>query len=129
MAGRNIDSSKMLALVAQQSTGFNPTGVPGSASNGSGAEAELTYNWHQPGYSSRLFFDTARGTLDAGGNLPLQAATRVGVEGAYAHGAWRSSLSVTHALQQTQLASFETDPTPEYTQVDAAWSLRDRFMG
>lgn len=94
-----------------------------------GAEAELTYNWHQPGYSSRLFFDTARGTLDAGGNLPLQAATRLGVEGAYAHGAWRSSLSVTHALQQTQLASFETDPTPEYTQVDAAWSLRDRFMG
>ena len=59
----------------------------------------------------------------------MQAATRVGVEGAYAHGAWRSSLSVTHALQQTQLASFETDPTPEYTQVDAAWSLRDRFMG
>ena len=42
MAGRNIDSSKMLALVAQQSTGFNPTGVPGSASNGSGAEAELS---------------------------------------------------------------------------------------
>ena len=94
-----------------------------------GAEAELTYNWHQPGYSARTFFDTARGTLDAGGSLPLQAATRLGVEGAYAQGAWRSSLSVIHALQQTQLASFETDPTPEYTQVDAAFSLRDKFMG
>ena len=38
---RSIDSSKMLALVAQQSTGFNPTGVPGNASGG-GPEADLS---------------------------------------------------------------------------------------
>ena len=40
-----------------------------------GAEAELTYNWHQPGYSTRGFADPSQGTLGGGGNLPLQAAT------------------------------------------------------
>lgn len=94
-----------------------------------GAEAELTYNWRQPGWSGRTFFDTSRGTLDGGGVLPLQAATRWGVEGAYSLGHWRSSATVIHALQQTQLASFESAPTPQYTRLDAGLSYRDRFMG
>lgn len=89
-----------------------------------GLEAEITYNWRQPGISARAFTDTSRGTLDSGGALPLQAATRLGVEGAYATGPWRTALSLMHAWRQTRLAIFETASTPGYNGVDASLSYR-----
>ena len=94
-----------------------------------GAEAEVTYNWRQPGWSVRSFTDTSRGTLDAGGSLPLQAATRLGVEGAYATGPWRTSVSMIHAWRQTRLAAFEVAPTPGYNLLDASLSYRQKLSG
>ena len=92
-----------------------------------GLEADVTYNWRQSGFSARGFTDTSRGTLDAGGALPLQATTRLGVEGAYAVGAWRTSTSLIHAWRQTRLAAFEVAPTPGYQQWDASLSYRQKF--
>jgi iron complex outermembrane receptor protein len=94
-----------------------------------GVEAQATYNWRQPGWSLRGFADNSRGRLDAGGSLPLQAATRLGVEGAYATGPWRSSVSLIHAWRQTRLASFEVAPTPAYNQLDASLSYRQTWSG
>ncbi|GAA4017666.1 TonB-dependent receptor [Actimicrobium antarcticum] len=84
-----------------------------------GAEAEITYNAHGNGTSLRGFADTSRGTLDDAGSLPLQPATRFGIDIGYKAGAWRSSASLVHALQQERLASFETSATPGYTLLDA----------
>lgn len=84
-----------------------------------GAEAEISYNQSGQGMSGRLFADTSRGKLDDLGNLPLQPATRYGVDLGYRYGGWRSGVSVIHALQQDRLASFETFVTPSYTWVDA----------
>jgi iron complex outermembrane receptor protein len=94
-----------------------------------GAEADVTYNWRQPGFSFRGFTDTTHGTLDAGGSLPLQAATRVGVEGAHATGPWRTGVSLIHAWRQTRLAAFEVAPTPGYNQLDASLSYRQNWAG
>lgn len=84
-----------------------------------GAEGEISYNLHGEGISLRTFADTSRGTLDNAGNLPLQPATRFGVDTGYRRGPWRSGVSVLHALRQDRLASFETLATPAYTQLDA----------
>jgi iron complex outermembrane recepter protein len=83
-----------------------------------GAEAEVTYNPYAQGVFARAFADTSRGKLERGGNLPLQAANRVGFDLGYRSGAWNNSLKITHAQQQDRLASFETYRTPAYTKVD-----------
>jgi iron complex outermembrane receptor protein len=92
-----------------------------------GVEADITYNWRQPGWSARGFTDASRGVFDAGGSLPLQAATRFGLEGAYATGPWRTSVSLIHAWRQTRLAAFEVAPTPGYNQLDASLSYQQKF--
>ncbi|QAU35373.1 TonB-dependent receptor [Janthinobacterium sp. 17J80-10] len=91
-----------------------------------GAEAEVSYNLRGQGWSVRGFADTSRGRLKGAGNLPLQPATRFGVDVGYRQGAWRSGLSLLHAQRQDRLAAFETTPTAGYTQVDAnlAWTQR-----
>lgn len=94
-----------------------------------GLEADITYNWRQSGFSARAFTDTSRGALRSGGSLPLQAATRLGVEAAYATGPWRTSVSLIHAWRQTRLAAFEVAPTPGYHQLDASLSYRQTFSG
>jgi iron complex outermembrane receptor protein len=91
-----------------------------------GAEAEISYNLRGEGPSLRAFADTSRGTLDNAGSLPLQPATRVGLEGGWRQGPWRTGVSVLHALRQDRLASFEADPTPAYTLVDANVSFTTR---
>lgn len=92
-----------------------------------GAEAEMTYNAIGKGWSGRLFADTSRGKLDAGGNLPLQPASRVGAEIGYKQGQLRSNLSVVRSMRQDRLASFEASQTPGYTQVNASLSYTQRF--
>lgn len=92
-----------------------------------GAEAEISYNLRGPGLSLRGFADTSRGTLDDAGNLPLQPATRFGVDVGYRQAAWRSGLTVMRVQAQDRLASFETLVTPAYTQVDANLAYTQRY--
>lgn len=94
-----------------------------------GAEAEVTYNWRGEGVSLRAFADTSRGTFDAGGNLPLQPATRVGGEISYKQGPLHTGASLIHGFRQDRLASFETTETPAYTQLDAHLSYTQRMSG
>ncbi|WP_395822436.1 TonB-dependent receptor [Collimonas sp.] len=92
-----------------------------------GAEAEISYNLRGEGFSVRGFADTSRGTLDQMGNLPLQPATRYGVEIGYLQGPWRSGMSITRAQQQARLASFEASVTPGYTKIDASLSYTQQL--
>jgi iron complex outermembrane receptor protein len=94
-----------------------------------GAEAEVSYNLRGEGMSLRGFADTSRGRLDNNGNLPLQPASRVGLDAGYKQGPWRGGVSVLRAQKQERLAAFETTPTPGYTQVDANLSYTHRVGG
>jgi iron complex outermembrane receptor protein len=85
-----------------------------------GAEAEIAYNPRGAGWSGRLFADTSRGTLENAGNLPLQPASRAGIDVNYRQGPWRGGVTLLRALRQDRLASFETGITPGYTQLDAS---------
>jgi len=92
-----------------------------------GAEAEWSYNLHGEGPSLRIFADTSRGRLDTAGNLPLQPATRAGVDAGWRRGPLLGGISVLSARAQDRIAAFETAPAPGYTQVDAhlSYTLRD----
>jgi iron complex outermembrane receptor protein len=92
-----------------------------------GVEGEIAYNMRGDGLSLRGYGDTSRGTLDGQGNLPLQPATRLGLDAGYKQGAWRGGIGVLHALRQDRLAAFETTPTPGYTQLDANLSYTQRY--
>ena len=95
-----------------------------------GVEAELSYNYYDPGWFGRLFADTSRGTLDNLGNLPLQPATRTGLSFGYQDSQWRSSLSVLHASAHNRIASSsisEETTTPAYTRVDASVNYVQRY--
>ncbi|MCA1325684.1 TonB-dependent receptor [Herbaspirillum sp. alder98] len=94
-----------------------------------GAEVEVSYNWNGDGFAARTFADTSRGTLDNQGSLPLQPATRYGVELAYRTGPWASGMKVLRAKKQDRLASFETYQTPSYTQLDANLSYTQKLNG
>jgi iron complex outermembrane receptor protein len=85
-----------------------------------GVEAEIAYNPRGAGWSGRLFADTSRGTLENAGNLPLQPASRAGIDVNYRQGPWRGGLTLLRAFRQDRLASFETGITPGYTQLDAS---------
>ncbi|MGH8807227.1 MAG: hypothetical protein ACREX0_05045 [Noviherbaspirillum sp.] len=61
--------------------------------------------------------------MDDAGNLPLQPATRFGLEAGYRQGAWRSGISLIHAQKQDRLAASESIATPSYTLVDANLSF------
>jgi iron complex outermembrane receptor protein len=119
---------------------LNQDGVPGGAGNQfrqrlfgqapahiQGAEAELTWNQSGMGWNGRLFADGSRGKLDAGDNLPLQPADRIGASLGYRQADWRAGLSWTHARGQDRLAGFETTPTPAYNLVDANLSYTQKL--
>ncbi|WP_034302909.1 TonB-dependent receptor [Herbaspirillum sp. RV1423] len=93
-----------------------------------GAEVEVSYNLNNEGFSVRGFADTSRGKLDNLGNLPLQPATRYGVDLGYRQGPWASGMRVLHALKQDRLASFESTDTPSYTQLDANLSYTQKLQ-
>lgn len=95
-----------------------------------GIEAELSYNYYDPGWFGRVFADTTRGTLDNLGNLPLQPAARTGLSFGYQDAQWRSSLSVLHANAHNRIASSsisEETTTPSYTRVDASLNYIQRY--
>lgn len=83
-----------------------------------GGEAEIGYNQVGEGFSIRGFADTSRGTLDGRGNLPLQAADRVGIDLGFRHQGWRNTISILHAKRQGRLAANEHFATPAFTKVD-----------
>ena len=94
-----------------------------------GGEAEISYNLLGQGWSVRGYADTSRGTLDDAGSLPLQPASRIGMDLAYRHAGWRGSLNVLHAQQQDRLASFESFVTPAYTKVDLGLTYTHPYQG
>ena len=93
-----------------------------------GGEAEISYNLLGEGFSARGFVDHSRGSLDGLGNLPLQPATRTGLDLGYRSGGWRGNLNILHALRQDRLASFESFVTPSYTKLDASLSYTHPYQ-
>jgi len=93
-----------------------------------GAEVEVSYNLNNEGFSVRGFADTSRGKLDNQGNLPLQPATRYGVDLGWRQGPWASGARVLRALKQDRLAAFESSQTPSYTQLDANLSYTQKLQ-
>ena len=87
-----------------------------------GVESELTLNKNGDGWSSRVFGDYSEGTLNDGGYLPLQPATRLGLNIGYKKLGWKSQASLIHALGQYKTASsaFYSEPTTSaYNKLDA----------
>ncbi len=110
-----VDAEGFSVVVAQQ-----------AAATIKGAEAELTYNWNQFGSGARLFADASQGTFDAGGNLPLQPAPRVGLQLAHQKNNWLANASYTYSLEQNRLASWEVGPTPSYNLLNAGLSYTEK---
>jgi iron complex outermembrane receptor protein len=115
IAGESAGDENFSVVVAQQ-----------AAATIKGAEAELTYNWKQTGSGARLFGDVSRGTFDAGGNLPLQPAPRVGVQVAHQKNNWLANASYTYSFEQNNLASWEIGPAPSYNLLNAGLSYTER---
>lgn len=91
-----------------------------------GAEAEIFYNPRGEGLSARAFADTSRGKLSGGSSLPLQPATRFGIDLNHKRGEWRAGASIIRAQRQDRLAALET-PTSAYTRVDTNLSYTQRY--
>lgn len=94
-----------------------------------GAEAEWSINLRGEGPSLRVFADTSRGKLDNAGNLPLQPATRAGIDAGYRRGPLQAGASVLRVRAQERLAASETLATPGHTQLDAHLSYTVRNGG
>jgi iron complex outermembrane receptor protein len=111
------------------STNDNFSVVQASQANANirGAEGELTYNWNQSGIGGRLFGDVSQGSFNAGGNLPLQPAPRLGSELAYQRDGWLTSAAYIYSYQQNRLASWEIGPTPSYKLLNANLSYTERI--
>jgi len=84
-----------------------------------GVESELTYNINGDGFAGRIFGDYSEGTLDQGGYLPLQPATRIGSAIYYNQLGWKANLSLIHALGQYKTAASYSEPsTAGYNKLD-----------
>ena len=92
-----------------------------------GIEGELTYNWRQHGVGGRLFGDASQGTFDAGGNLPLQPAPRVGAEIAHQRNGWLANATYIYSFQQNRLADWEQGPAPSYNLLNAGISYTEKI--
>ena len=102
-----------------EGSGFNVVTAQQAAATIKGIEGELTYNWNQAGLGGRVFGDASQGTFDAGGNLPLQAAPRLGAELAHQKNGWLTNASYIYSYQQNRLASWEQGPAPSYNLLNA----------
>jgi len=92
-----------------------------------GVEGELTYNWRQHGLGGRVFGDASQGTFDAGGNLPLQPAPRIGAEIAHQRNGWLTNATYIYSYQQNRLANWEIGPAPSYNLVNAGISYTEKI--
>ena len=110
----------------QEGNGFNVVTAQQAAATIKGIEGELTYNWNQAGLGARVFGDASQGTFDAGGNLPLQPAPRLGAEVAHQKNGWLTNASYIYSYQQNRLASWEQGPAPSYNLLNAGISYTER---
>ena len=86
-----------------------------------GFEGEATFhlaNNDKGAWDLRVYGDTVRGTLAAGGNLPRIAPSRFGTQLRWEREGWRASLGAVRYDKQDKVAVNET-PTAGYTLVDA----------
>jgi iron complex outermembrane receptor protein len=109
-----------------QGDGFNVVTAQQAAATIKGIEGELTYNWNQTGLGSRVFGDASQGTFDAGGNLPLQPAPRLGAELAHQKNGWLTSTTYIYSYQQNRLANWEQGPAPSYNLLNAGISYTEK---
>jgi len=119
--GSYVDST------AEEGAGFSVVQAQQAAATIKGAEGELTYNWGNVGNGARLFADASQGTFDAGGNLPLQPAPRVGLQVAHQKNGWLANASYTYSFQQNRLATWEVGPTPSYNLLNAGLSYTEKI--
>ena len=110
----------------QQGDGFNVVTAQQAAATIKGIEGELTYNWNQTGLGSRVFGDASQGTFDAGGNLPLQPAPRLGAELAHQRNGWLTNATYIYSYQQNRLANWEQGPAPSYNLLNAGISYTEK---
>jgi len=82
-----------------------------------GFEAELKLTLSDS-WQLRLFSDSVRATLDAGGDLPRITPMRAGSELSFDQNHWSGGLTITHAQRQSHPGDGETE-TAGYTKVDA----------
>ena len=109
-----------------EGSGFNVVTAQQAAATIKGIEGELTYNWNQTGLGGRVFGDASQGTFDAGGNLPLQPAPRLGAEVAHQQNGWLTNATYIYSYQQNRLASWEQGPAPSYNLLNAGISYTER---
>jgi iron complex outermembrane receptor protein len=107
--------------------GFNVVSAQQAAATIKGIEGELTYNWREQGLGSRVFGDASQGSFDAGGNLPLQPAPRLGAEVAHQRDGWLTSATYIYSYQQNRLASWEQGPAPSYNLLNAGISYTEKI--
>ena len=113
--------------VSEDGEDFSVVQAQQAAATIKGAEGELTYNWGNVGSGARLFADASQGTFDAGGNLPLQPAPRVGLQVAHQKNGWLANASYTYSFQQNRLATWEVGPTPSYNLLNAGLSYTEKI--
>ena len=111
----------------QEGAGFSVVQAQQAAATIKGVEGELTHNWGNVGSGARLFADASQGTFDAGGNLPLQPAPRVGLQVAHQKNGWLANASYTYSFQQNRLATWEVGPTPSYNLLNAGLSYTEKI--
>jgi iron complex outermembrane receptor protein len=110
------DAGNFSVVVAQQ-----------AAATIKGVEGELTYNWREHGVGGRVFGDASQGSFDAGGNLPLQPAPRLGAEIAHQQNGWLTNATYIYSYQQNRLASWEQGPAPSYNLLNAGISYTEKI--
>ena len=108
--------------------GFNVVTAQQAAATIKGIEGEITYNWRESGLGGRIFGDASQGTFDAGGNLPLQPAPRLGAEIAHQKNGWLTNATYIYSYQQNRLASWEQGPAPSYNLLNAGISYTERIQ-
>lgn len=112
----------------QEGDGFSVVTSQQASATIKGIEGELTYNWREPGIGGRIFGDASQGTFDAGGNLPLQPAPRLGAEIAHQRNGWLTNASYIYSYQQNRLANWEQGPAPSYNLLNAGISYTERIQ-
>jgi len=119
-------------FIYQQNTGEEEDGFPvrlwdQQDADFVGAEVEIRYDiGHYNSGHWWVFglFDTVKGELDDGQNVPLIPPTRVGLGLDWHYGDWTANLTWIHADDHSEVADYET-PTPGYNllNADLTWKL------
>ncbi len=112
----------------QEGDGFSVVTAQQAAATIKGIEGEITYNWREQGLGGRVFGDASQGSFDAGGNLPLQPAPRLGAEIAHQRNGWLTSATYIYSYQQNRLASWEQGPAPSYNLLNAGISYTEKIQ-